>query len=742
MIKHLWFIGFVVFFLSRCSQPTEDGTSQGGVVAKADSLLALMTLEEKIGQMYQCLGRGHARVGDGEKARDLIELVKAGGVGSILVPGDVHDVEEMQRFAVEESRLGIPLFFNYDVIHGFKTIFPMPLAMSCSWDTALVKRAHRIAAIEASAAGISYNHGPMADVSRDPRWGRVMEGNGEDPFLSSLFTEASVDGFQGDGISHANTIMACVKHFIGYGAVEGGRDYNTVDIGEETLRNIHLPPFQHAIKAGVSSVMTSFNVVGSVPTVAHAPLLRDVLRSELGFEGIVISDFGSVGELIKHGYARDAAQATSQALDGTVDIEMQSRNYHENIKRLVEDGLLDESVIDEAVRRIVIKKYELGLFANPYRFATEKYIDSITLSVPHREIAKETAMKSMVLLKNDGVLPISSKVKRIAILGPFSNSQDILGRWSAKGDTSEAITLLAGMKKQFPEAEINWLNVGDFWENSPLPERKIKDLTRDADLILLAMGEPKEMSAEAASRATLGIPGNQQRIAELALESGNPTVLVLFNGRPLTIPWYQENMNAILEVWFPGTEGGNAIAEVLAGHYNPSGKLTMTFPRDVGQVPLYYNHYSTGRPAASSQYSSKYIDIPNGPLYPFGFGLSYSGFEFSDLIISRDSMKLNEQMEVSVRVTNIGEVFGEEVVQLYLRDYVGEVVRPVKELKGFRKIGLEAGASEKVTFSVTPDMLKYWSPVSRDYIVEPGQFAVMIGANSAEYLEKDFELTN
>jgi len=742
MIKHLWFIGFVVFFLSRCSQPTEDGTSQGGVVAKADSLLALMTLEEKIGQMYQCLGRGHARVGDGEKARDLIELVKAGGVGSILVPGDVHDVEEMQRFAVEESRLGIPLFFNYDVIHGFKTIFPMPLAMSCSWDTALVKRAHRIAAIEASAAGISYNHGPMADVSRDPRWGRVMEGNGEDPFLSSLFTEASVDGFQGDGISHANTIMACVKHFIGYGAVEGGRDYNTVDIGEETLRNIHLPPFQHAIKAGVSSVMTSFNVVGSVPTVAHAPLLRDVLRSELGFEGIVISDFGSVGELIKHGYARDAAQATSQALEGTVDIEMQSRNYHENIKRLVEDGLLDESVIDEAVRRIVIKKYELGLFANPYRFATEKYIDSITLSVPHREIAKETAMKSMVLLKNDGVLPISSKVKRIAILGPFSNSQDILGRWSAKGDTSEAITLLAGMKRQFPEAEINWLNVGDFWENSPLQERKIKDLTRDADLILLAMGEPKEMSAEAASRATLGIPGNQQRIAELALESGNPTVLVLFNGRPLTIPWYQENMNAILEVWFPGTEGSSAIAEVLAGHYNPSGKLTMTFPRDVGQVPLYYNHYSTGRPAASSQYSSKYIDIPNGPLYPFGFGLSYSGFEFSDLIISRDSMKLNEQMEVSVRVTNIGEVFGEEVVQLYLRDYVGEVVRPVKELKGFRKIGLEAGASEKVIFSVTPDMLKYWSPVSREYIVEPGQFAVMIGANSEEYLEKDFELTN
>ncbi len=742
MIKHLWFIGFVVFFLSRCSQPTEDGTSPGGVVAKADSLLAFMTLEEKIGQMYQCLGRGHARVGDGEKARDLIELVKAGGVGSILVPGDVHDVEEMQRFAVEESRLGIPLFFNYDVIHGFKTIFPMPLAMSCSWDTALVKRAHRIAAIEASAAGISYNHGPMADVSRDPRWGRVMEGNGEDPFLSSLFTEASVDGFQGDGISHANTIMACVKHFIGYGAVEGGRDYNTVDIGEETLRNIHLPPFQHAIKAGVSSVMTSFNVVGSVPTVAHAPLLRDVLRSELGFEGIVISDFGSVGELIKHGYARDAAQATSQALEGTVDIEMQSRNYHENIKRLVEDGLLDESVIDEAVRRIVIKKYELGLFANPYRFATEKYIDSITLSVPHREIAKETAMKSMVLLKNDGVLPISSKVKRIAILGPFSNSQDILGRWSAKGDTSEAITLLAGMKRQFPEAEINWLNVGDFWNDSPLKETEIIKAAKNADLVLLALGEPKEMSAEAASRATLDIPGNQQRIAELALESGNPTVLVLFNGRPLTIPWYQENMNAILEVWFPGTEGGSAIAEVLAGHYNPSGKLTMTFPRHVGQVPLYYNHYSTGRPAASSQYSSKYIDIPNGPLYPFGFGLSYTTFDYSNLKLNREKLTLTDRIEVSVTVTNIGNVAGEEIVQLYIRDHVGEIVRPVMELKGFRKIRLNPGEDQELTFVIDAKMLQYWSSVSDDYLTEPGTFSVMIGPNSAEVLSQTFELVH
>ncbi|MEP4532119.1 MAG: glycoside hydrolase family 3 N-terminal domain-containing protein [Cyclobacteriaceae bacterium] len=734
------FFPLAIFFLVvACSSPEKRVNS--AYTVQVDSLISIMTLDEKIGQMYQCLGRGHARVGDGEKARDLVELVKAGGVGSILVPGDVDDVADMQRMAVEETRLGIPLFFNYDVIHGFKTIFPMPLAMSCSWDTAMVRQAHRIATIEAAAAGISYNHGPMADISRDPRWGRVMEGNGEDPYLSALFTKASIQGFQGDGIENGNTIMACVKHFIGYGAAEGGRDYNTADFGSETLRNIHLPPFLAAMDVNVSSVMTSFNVVGSVPTVAHGPLLNDVLRSEMKFDGVLISDFGSVGELVKHGYASDTKEATVQALNGTVDIEMQSRNYHENVKTLVEEGQVAESAIDDAVRRILTKKYELGLFDNPYRFESKQYIDSVTLSVDHRKIAKEAAKRSMVLLKNNGVLPVANSVKNIAIIGPFADSKDILGRWSAKGDTSVAVSLFEGIEVQFPEASITKLNVGDFWKDSPLSEAEIIKAAKKADLVLLALGEPKEMSAEAASRATLDIPGNQNRIAELVKATGKPTVLVLFNGRPLTIGWYEENVDAILDVWFPGTEGGNAIAEVLAGAYNPSAKLTMTFPRHVGQVPLYYNHYSTGRPAQSSRFSSKYIDLPNGPLYSFGYGLSYTSFEYDDLKLSTNKFTENETINVLVSVTNTGEVFGEEIVQLYIQDVVGEIVRPVKELKSFRKVGLKAGETKKVTFELNADMLTYWSPVSETYIVEPGMFKVMLGGNSVDLLRKSIELT-
>ncbi|MEO9476191.1 MAG: beta-glucosidase BglX [Cyclobacteriaceae bacterium] len=729
----------ILVLIIGCENPIKSDSST--YTGQVDSLISIMTLEEKIGQMYQCLGRGHARVGDGEKARDLVELVKAGGVGSILVPGDVEDVADMQRMAVEETRLGIPLFFNYDVIHGFKTIFPMPLAMSCSWDTALVRQAHRIATIEASAAGISYNHGPMADISRDPRWGRVMEGNGEDPYLSALFTRASIEGFQGDGIDNGNTIMACVKHFIGYGAAEGGRDYNTADFGDETLHNIHLPPFIAAMDANVSSVMTSFNVVGSVPTVAHGPLLNDVLRTEMKFDGVLISDFGSVGELVKHGYAKDTKQATVQALNGTVDIEMQSRNYHENVKTLVEEGLLAESAIDNAVRRILIKKHELGLFENPYRFESREYIDSVTLSIDHREIAKETVKRSMVLLKNNGTLPLASSLKNIAIIGPFADSKDILGRWAAKGDTSDAVSLFAGMKAQFPDANITMLSVGDFWEDSPINEAEITSVAKKADLVLLALGEPKEMSAEAASRATLDIPGNQNRIAELVKSTGKPTVLVLFNGRPLTISWYQENVDAILDVWFPGTEGGNAIAEVLAGAYNPSAKLTMTFPRHVGQVPLYYNHYSTGRPAQSSRFSSKYIDLPNGPLYSFGYGLSYTTFEYADLKLNTDKFTEKETLRISVSVTNTGEVFGEEIVQLYIQDVVGEIVRPVKELKSFQKVGLKPGETKKITFELHTDMLKYWSPVSENYIVEPGMFNIMVGPNSVELIKGSVELT-
>ena len=721
--------------------PEVNRKSVGSYNHQIDSLIQEMTLYEKVGQMYQCLGRGHARVGDGQKARDLIELVKAGGVGSILVPGEVDDVEEMQRFAVEETRLGVPLFFNYDVIHGFKTIFPIPLAMSCSWDTAMVRQSHAVAALEAASAGISYNHGPMLDVSRDPRWGRVMEGNGEDPYLSSLMTRAAIQGFQGNNLKDPATIIACAKHFIGYGAVEGGRDYNTVDFGNETLYNIHLPPFIAAIEENVGSVMTSFNVVESVPTVAHQKLLKNLLRNDLAFDGIVISDFGSVGELIKHGYAMDNSQATSQAISATVDIEMQSRNYHQHIKQLVEKGVIDEVLIDSAVRRILQKKFELGLFDNPYRFSTPGKIQNITLSHSHRKKAKESAMRSMVLLKNNGLLPIKEEVKKIAVIGPFANSKDILGRWSAKGDTIYAVSLVDGLKDQFPGCEINFLGVGDFWEDKQLPENRIKRLANSADLVLLALGEPKEMSAEAASRANLTIPGNQDRIAEIVKQAGKPIALVLFNGRPLTIDWYQDHVDAILEVWYPGTEGGNAIAQVLAGEYNPSGKLTMTFPRAVGQIPIYYNHYNTGRPASSSSYSSKYIDITNGPLYPFGFGLSYSSFEYSDITLTKNALNSSDEITATVNVMNTGDYVGEEIVQLYIRDHVGEIVRPVKELKGFRKVSLNPSESKEISFKINSEMLRYWSPVSKDYVVESGTFSVMIGPNSSQLANQTFELT-
>ncbi|WP_054023835.1 glycoside hydrolase family 3 N-terminal domain-containing protein [Bacillus sp. FJAT-28004] len=716
--------------------------SDEDIAEEVEKLLAKMSVYDKVGQMSQCMASSFSFGGDVESEAPE-KLVAEGKAGSILGAFDISRVFELQKIAVEQSPHRIPLLFNADVIHGHQTIFPVPLAWSCSWDMVAIEQACAIAAKEASASGITYNHGPMVDITRDPRWGRVVEGAGEDPYLGSLVAEAQVKGFQGDGLFSQETIIACLKHFIAYGAAEAGRDYNTVDISEGTLRNVYLPPFRAGIEAGAGSVMNSFNIYQGIPVAANKAVMNDLLRKELGFDGILISDYGAIEEIVVHGKAKDSKEAAKKALDATMDIEMVTRAY-DQLPQLVEEGLVLEEQLDAAVRRILTYKYKCGLMDDPFRYVRPEKEAEYHFHETHLQASRELASKSIVLLKNDGVLPLAKEDGTIAVIGPFGSSKDLLGPWQFSRYGDETVTLRQGLEAKGIAADRLL-----FAEGCGV-EREIEGgleqavaIAENADIIILALGESSDMSGEAASRLDLVMPEVQLRLAEKIAGLGKPVVLVLTNGRPLVLEWFERHVDAIVETWFLGSQAGHAIADMLFGDTNPSGRLSMSFPAKAGQVPIYYNSFNTGRPVTESnsnqKFISKYIDGPNEPLYPFGYGLSYSTFTYSDIRLDRNRMTSADTIAATVTVTNTGKMAGEETVQLYIQDLYGTVVRPVKELKGFRKIKLQPGESEDVTFSVTEEELKYYTPNGK-FQAEAGDFRLFVGPNSRELQAADFEL--
>lgn len=723
---------------------------KSGVVERSDeeiefeinNLLSKMSIDEKVGQMSQC-GATTFAFGSDVESEPVEKLIAKGKVGSILGAFDIKRVFVLQKIAVEQSKLRIPLLFNADVIHGFQTVFPVPLAWSCSWDMEEIKKACAISAKEAAASGITYNHSPMVDITRDARWGRVVEGAGEDPYLGSQIAKAQVEGFQGDSLFSPDTMIACLKHFVAYGAAEAGRDYNTVDISEGTLRNVYLPPFQAGIEAGAGSVMNAFNIYQGVPVAANVPLLKDLLREELGFDGMVISDYGAIDEIFIHGAARDRKGAAKKAVDATMDIEMVTRSYADFIPQLLEEGKLEIEQIDAAVRRVLTYKYKIGIMDDPYRYIQpEKEIES-HFSDEHVEASRTLAQKSIVLLKNNGILPLE-KGKKVALIGPFANSKDLLGPWQFSKYHDQTVTLLSGLVSQ------GYTNENLFYAEGCKVNEEIEngidkaiEQARKADIVLLALGENSDMSGEAASRMDITLPVVQRRLAEEISKLGKPTVLILTNGRPLVLEWFDQNMDAIVESWFLGSQAGHAIADVLVGEYNPSGKLTMSFPSEVGQVPIYYNHFKTGRPLTeknkNEKFISKYLDGPNDPLYPFGYGLSYTSYDYSEVKSDKQTMTSQDELSVMVTVTNTGEISGEEVVQLYIQDLYGSVVRPVKELKGFKRVFLGAGESKEVVFKITAQDLKYFAG-DGTYKAEEGEFKIYIGPNSKVLQEINLEL--
>ncbi len=704
-----------------------------------DSLIARMTLNEKLGQLAQFRWQWAADAGEVRSRYE--QFIRDGRVGSFLGIAGVEHLARLQRMAVEESRLGIPLLFAEDVIHGYRTTFPVPLAEVSSWDTAAVRETARIAALEAAAAGLHWTYAPMVDIARDPRWGRIVEGAGEDPFLGSAMAAARVRGFQGSDLSRPNTLLACAKHFAAYGAAEGGRDYNVADISRRTLREVYLPPFHAAVRAGVGSVMAAFNEIGGVPMHASRYLLTDVLRGEWGFRGVVISDYTGVMELILHGVAADSGEAGALALKAGVDIDMVSGIYQRKVAERVRSGNVPEALVDEAVRRVLRTKYLLGLFDDPYRYLDADRETAAILAPAHLKAAREMARKSLVLLKNENnLLPLSRNIEKLAVIGGLADSPlDQLGPWKLAGRTEDAVTLLRGIREALTSGGgVNYSPgylAEDFGDSSRIAEAV--RLAEQSEAVVLVLGERADMSGEAASRASLDLPGVQNRLARRILAVNKNVAVVLMNGRPLSIGWLAENAPAILESWFGGLQAGPAVADVLFGNFNPGGKLPVTFPRSVGQVPLYYNHKNTGRPPSEEKYTSKYLQLPSEPLFPFGYGLSYTRFSYHNLQLSDSLMGPGDTLSIRVEVSNSGERSGTEVVQLYIRDVVAEVTRPVKELRGFRRISLQPGESETITFRLQKDDLAYYN-LEMNKVTESGQFEVFAGGNSRDLLKKSF----
>lgn len=726
-----------------------------------DQLMKKMTLEEKIGQLNLPV-TGEITTGQA-KSSDVAKRIRNGEVGGLFNLKGVERIREVQRQAVEESRLGIPLLFGMDVIHGYETIFPIPLGLSCTWDMKAIEESARIAAVEASADGISWTFSPMVDVSRDPRWGRVSEGNGEDPFLGAAIARAMIRGYQGKDMSRNDEIMACVKHFALYGASEAGRDYNTVDMSRQRMFNEYMLPYQAAVEAGVGSVMASFNEVDGVPATGSKWLMTDVLRKQWGFDGFVVTDYTGINEMIDHGMG-DQQTVAALALNAGVDMDMVSDAFSGTLKKSVEEGKVSAAAIDAACRRILEAKYKLGLFDNPYKYCDVNRPKKQIFTKEHRAIARKTASESFVLLKNEGVLPLSKK-GTIAVVGPLANTRSNMpGTWSVAAVLDNAPSLVEGLREVVGDrAKVvtakgsNLIGDADYEKRATMfgrelhrdnrTDRELLDealkVAAGADVIVAALGESSEMSGESSSRTNLEMPDVQRALLQELLKTGKPVVLVLFTGRPLVLTWEEEHVPAILNVWFGGSEAAYAISDVLFGDVNPSGKLTATFPQNVGQIPLFYNHKNTGRPLQEGRwfekFRSNYLDVSNESLYPFGYGLSYTTFAYSDIHLSSTEMSADGELTATVTVTNTGSRDGAEVVQLYIRDLVGSVTRPVKELKGFEKIFLKAGESRKVSFSITPELLKFYN-YDLQFVCEPGDFDVMIGGNSRDVKKARFLL--
>ena len=719
-----------------------------------DALMKKMTLEEKIGQL-NLPGSGDIVTGQAQSS-DIGKKIREGKVGGLFNIKSVAKIKDVQRVAVEESRLKIPLIFGMDVIHGYETVFPIPLGLSCSWDMKLIENSAHIAAVEASADGINWTYSPMVDICRDPRWGRIAEGNGEDPYLGSQIAAAMVKGYQGKDLKANNTIMACVKHYAMYGAAEAGRDYNTTDMSRQTMYNVYFPPFKAAANAGAGSFMASFNEVEGVPATANKWLMTDVLRKQWGFKGFVVTDYTGINEMIAHGIG-DLQTVSARALDAGIDMDMVGEGFLTTLQKSLKEGKVTQAEIDAACRRILEAKYKLGLFDDPYKYCDENRAKTEVFSAAHRAAARSAAAQSFVLLKNDNnILPLK-KSGTIALVGPLAdNKENMPGTWSVAANFQNATAVLDGLKQVAGDkAKILYAKGSNLDADEKFEERAVMfgkalvignrpaadiikeavDIANQSDVVIAAVGESAEMSGESSSRSNIEIPQVQKDLLKALLATGKPVVVVLFTGRPLAIKWESENVPAILNVWFGGSEAGTAIADVLFGDVNPSGKLSTTWPQNVGQVPLYYAHKNTGRPLDEGKwfekFRSNYLDVSNDPVYPFGYGIGYSSFSYSDIKLSASSLKGNQTLTATVNVTNNGKYDGKEVVQLYIHDVVGSVTRPVKELKGFQKVDIKAGETKTVSFTITTEDLKFYN-YNLKYDWEAGDFEIMIGGNSRD----------
>lgn len=702
---------------------------QKDIDQKVEELLAKMTNEEKIGQLVQYSGY----------TDDKEPFIRTGQVGSFLNVHDGYLINMLQKIALEESRLGIPLIFGTDAIHGYSTIFPSPIAEACTWDPELIEKESQITAKETRASGIFWTFAPMVDIARDPRWGRIVEGAGEDPYLGSLFSAARVRGFQGEDLSSENSILACLKHYVAYGGAIAGKDYNAVDMSERTLREIYLPPFKAGVEEGALSVMSAFNTLNGIPATANKFTLIDILRNEWGFKGFVLSDWDAIGQLVTHGYAENKKDAALKAFTAGVDMDMQTSAYHQYLLELVNEKKISIEMIDRSVKSIIKVKYLLGLFDDPYVDLDKR--DKILFHEDHLKLAREIAQRSMVLLKNqNNLLPLKKNTRKIALIGPLGLlKEDHLGSWRCQGEAKDVVNILEGLQNKLPKASIQYSRGCSVEGTSKKEFKDAIKLAKLSDVVILALGEHSYMSGEAASKAHINLPGIQNELVKEIIKVNRKVIVLLINGRPLSINWLNENVPAILETWQLGHEAGNAIADVLFGDYNPSGKLVVSFPHSEGQIPIYYNHENTGRPPSSDKWTAKYIDEYISPLYPFGFGLSYSTFQYSNMKINKHKIKIGNDIIVSADIENTGKYDGEEIVQLYIRDITASIVRPVKELKGFKKIFLKTGEKQNVEFKLSSDDLSFLGQ-DMERIVEPGSFKIWISWNSQKGLEETFEL--
>ena len=761
-MKKKYVVIAILLLISCQNKPIKKLTKKEVIAQKVDSILSIMTLKEKIGQMNQYNGSWDVTGPPNDKtSKKKVEHLEQGLVGAMLNVKGVKNVRAAQKIVVEKSRLGIPLIIGFDVIHGYKTISPIPLAEAASWDLKAIKRSAQVAAKEAAASGINWTFAPMVDISRDARWGRVMEGAGEDPFLGSKIAYARVKGFQGEDLSNEFTIAACAKHFAAYGYPEAGKEYNTVSVGIPTLHNIIFPPFKATVNADVKTFMNAFNELNGIPATGNKFLQREILKGKWNFKGFVVSDWGSIMELQHHGYAKDNKQAGEIAINAGVDMDMESYAYIDHLEDLVKEGKVKESLIDDAVRRILTVKYELGLFENPYKYCDEVREKEVVNSKEINDAVLDMAKKSIVLLKNEPIsnkklLPLKKQGQKITVIGALANDDDsMLGNWRIGADNHTAVSVLEGLK-HYKGNQITYKKGADvalgktfFYYDTKINTTDKSEFpqaiasAKNADVVIMVLGEHGFQSGEGRSRTNLDIPGVQLDLLKEVYKVNKKIVLVLTNGRPLTINWSKEHIPAIVDVWQLGTQAGNAIAQVLYGDYNPSGKLPMTFPRNVGQIPMYYSHKYTGRPTPLPDkdmvFWSKYTDVESTPLYPFGYGLSYTTFAYSNLKLSTSEIKKDGELKVSVDVTNSGNFDGEEVVQLYIQDLVGSLTRPVRELKGFEKINLKKGETKTVTFTVNADILQFYT-ANKQWEVEYGDFNLWVGTDSNASLKGTFKV--